>query len=120
MKGSGMFNVGIILHPDTCIENIILVEIELFNSSPSIWRILTDQTPKCLYFRQFVKIESLNESDVFYCCLDVKKFIFKICDLDLPYTALGLNLTRYLIMVYICAQLLGNPMMHGWDVGWTR
>ena len=54
MKGSGIFNKGIILHTDV-LKMLFPMQIELFNSSPSIWRILTNQTPKCLYFRKFVK-----------------------------------------------------------------
>ena len=98
-------------------------QIDLFNSSPSIKEFWQLKHPNvCISVNLSNTI--LNESDVFHCCLEfkqsiVKMFIFKMCDIDLPCTDLGLHLTRYLIMVNMCAKLLGNLMMHGSDVGRT-
>ena len=92
-------------------------KIELLNSSPSIWRILTDQTPKLsnTKLKWMWHISLLSRSQTINCQNVHLSNLWHWPSMYRP----GLHSTRYLIMVYMCAQLLGNPMMHGWHVGQT-
>ena len=73
MKGSGIFNIGTILHTDTCIENVISVTNRFIQFLCFQLKNFDRSNTHMFVFPYICQTLSLNEIDVFHCCLKVKQ-----------------------------------------------